>query len=690
MKPDAKTKGYRSNAGVGVKMSIDESATAHIMDILTKMYSDPLSAVIREYSTNAWDAHVMAGNDDLPIDVTLPSATNPVFKVHDQGIGLDADDIAEIYSRYGASTKRETNSAQGMLGIGCKSALSYTDQFTLTGRKNGVTTTVLISRDEDGAGSMTVVDEQTDFQPDGVTIQVPIKAQDVPEMHLKAAKFFMFWQPGTVLVDGTQPERVDGLWLDNHTLLTEDEAVGESLIVMGNVAYPLPSDVPTLYQQPLGVRGRYINGRYVSCRYHAVVFVPIGSVNFAPSRESLMDTRKTRKTLDAARRHITETLRESILAKIANAPTAQEAQQELIRGRDVIAAQELAGATWNGREVILSLKRGRPTPQGHPGVPDYSSPDDWDVEQALKYSYLYLGHARGARKSGERSTTLDLQHEQGVHIIVGFDGKNWTNVKRAKLELYMTAKGHSPMPRLVALDKLTPDEKFWLDGWTTHKWEDIAAVELPKTTTADGKAVRIRGSYDCLWKNDYSEGKPAHEIAAAQNAGTPVYWYHGNKWQVKYVRPVKDRTINPDDSIIVCLGANRIEKFKRDFPKAVRLEDAAKDVAERWFKTQDSETIKAYTVQRACETDLLKRLDGDKLADPDLRELHRLASRDVNAYTRAVEKYQRYITAKDDKAEAWGDAVLAKYPLYRNLGYNVNKDHLILYLNAAYNAEKGA
>ena len=85
MKPDAKPRDFRSNAtGQATRMSIDESATAHLMDVLTKLYSDPELAVLREYSTNAWDSHIAAGVK-RPIEVTLPTRFNPILTIRDYG-----------------------------------------------------------------------------------------------------------------------------------------------------------------------------------------------------------------------------------------------------------------------------------------------------------------------------------------------------------------------------------------------------------------------------------------------------------------------------------------------------------------------------------------------------------------------------------------------------------------------------
>jgi sensor histidine kinase regulating citrate/malate metabolism len=110
--------------GEKIAMGIDPAAMAHIMSILTDLYSDPEYAVIREYSTNAFDSHIEAGQT-RPIEVTLPTDLAPFLTIRDFGIGLDAEGIESIYSLYGASTKRNTNDQVGMLGLGCKSALTY-------------------------------------------------------------------------------------------------------------------------------------------------------------------------------------------------------------------------------------------------------------------------------------------------------------------------------------------------------------------------------------------------------------------------------------------------------------------------------------------------------------------------------------------------------------------------------------
>lgn len=93
---------------------------AHLMTILRDtLYSDKILAVLREYSANAWDAHRQSGCKDIPIRVTLPTHAEPTLVIRDFGSGLSEEDLYQVYTQYGESTKRESNETVGYLGIGC-------------------------------------------------------------------------------------------------------------------------------------------------------------------------------------------------------------------------------------------------------------------------------------------------------------------------------------------------------------------------------------------------------------------------------------------------------------------------------------------------------------------------------------------------------------------------------------------
>jgi DNA topoisomerase VI subunit B len=124
------------------------------------------------HCTAAFDSDVPTHR---PIQIKLPTQFDHYLVIQDFGLGLSIDDITEIYSRYGASTKRDTDDQTGMLGLGSKSALTYATQFTMTSVKNGVKAEVLISVKTNGAGVMEVMDTSTTTEPNGVRITIPTR-----------------------------------------------------------------------------------------------------------------------------------------------------------------------------------------------------------------------------------------------------------------------------------------------------------------------------------------------------------------------------------------------------------------------------------------------------------------------------------------------------------------------------------
>src|SRR6476469_9509797 len=86
-----------------ISMGMSENAIPYLMILLSDMYSDNELACVREYSTNAFDSHIMAGQTK-PIEVFTPTPLSPFLRIKDYGVGMDRDTIANIYAMYGEST----------------------------------------------------------------------------------------------------------------------------------------------------------------------------------------------------------------------------------------------------------------------------------------------------------------------------------------------------------------------------------------------------------------------------------------------------------------------------------------------------------------------------------------------------------------------------------------------------------
>lgn len=158
--------------------TVKQENLAHIFSILrNSLYSDKAGAIIREYSTNAMDAHVQAGLEGKSIVINCPTRFAPTLTIRDYGFGLSEFDIYNVFSSYGESTKRNTNDQVGMMGLGSKSAFCYSDSFTIISHFEGVKKSYLAYIDETNIGKVMMVDEQSTDET-GVEIQVPVKSYD--------------------------------------------------------------------------------------------------------------------------------------------------------------------------------------------------------------------------------------------------------------------------------------------------------------------------------------------------------------------------------------------------------------------------------------------------------------------------------------------------------------------------------
>lgn len=106
----------QKNESIG--MSLDLDSAQILMQMLSKnLYSDSIGSTIRECASNALDSHRRAGvNDPIIVTFNINEANNYEFSVEDFGIGLDANDVQNIISKYGKSTKRNSNTELGMMG----------------------------------------------------------------------------------------------------------------------------------------------------------------------------------------------------------------------------------------------------------------------------------------------------------------------------------------------------------------------------------------------------------------------------------------------------------------------------------------------------------------------------------------------------------------------------------------------
>lgn len=243
IKSAAENEAILSNVGQVGEFRIRNSAKA--FGILSSgLYANKIRAIIREYSCNAYDSHVEAGRADCPFDVHLPNALEPWFAVRDYGVGLDDQQVTNIFTTYFESTKTETDDLIGGLGLGSKSAFSYTDNFTITAIKNGVKRIYTAFINEQGVPSVAMMMQEDTAEAAGVEIRFAVaESYDFRKFQNEAAQVFRTFrtQPTVTGVQDFQPETVDYQMRDvipgAHVLRGRYRL--QSTAIMGNIAYPL-------------------------------------------------------------------------------------------------------------------------------------------------------------------------------------------------------------------------------------------------------------------------------------------------------------------------------------------------------------------------------------------------------------------------------------------------------------------
>jgi len=554
-----------------VGMTFDENSIAHLMSILTDLYSDQELACIREYSTNAADSHVRAGLTK-PIEIQLPTElTDQTFVVKDYGVGMSAKEIYENFSKYGWSSKRDDDTETGMLGLGCKSGLTYTSQFTMVCNKDGIQNVVLVTRQESGAGAVQIINTEETDEPDGVEVRIPVA--NVASFRNRAIWFYRFWDRGTVLVDGIEPEpyqEAADLHLDPDVFITRE--LDHDYFVMGNVPYPIPEEmIPGRYgwQSAITTSGSNTTASYfISCttstsgqfginsstsaaittsrvsyagsrgHYHAVFKVAIGDINFTPSREQLQMTKRTKEAI-----HIAKLFLENTYYRVA-----QEEIEACTNHQDAMAVAAKWSDAWvRAREFTY---RGDVVPRDFypPHIQWSSEYDDEDDDKHWTRAWDWnLSYQRGM----ERLNSVSFKDAHKALHVIGHANKQVNSATKEKVRAYME-ENELDFKRVFFYPK--PFGRPWLDG----------VPMVPYDVIRGRKSSKPRAAAESGWRVLSRTGRtPIATGLVAPDAWIIASQYPSNRQELyeKFQNTVLGRVPN-----IVFIPKDRVQKFKDEFP----------------------------------------------------------------------------------------------------------------------------
>lgn len=305
-------------SGIAQVNSFAIEASAKAFTILSDtLYSNKIRAVVRELSTNAYDAHIEVGAVEQPFEVNLPNRFDSNFSVRDFGPGLSHEDCMGLYTTYFRSTKTNSNEAVGCLGLGSKSPFAYSDTFTVESIFQGMKR-IYVANKGTSSPEFNLMHEEETNDPSGLCVKVPVRSYDYNTFKFEAQSIYSHFhtKPISNIELDYQDHKANIQVSDNNWYISS--SVGDNYVVMGQVAYPIKGDK---FQQKYPEISDFLDKIT-----GLVIIAPIGAVEMTPSREELSYNTNTVNYIVDSLGKIVDSLVEKIAQEIDNCSGIHEAR----------------------------------------------------------------------------------------------------------------------------------------------------------------------------------------------------------------------------------------------------------------------------------------------------------------------------------------------------------------------------
>lgn len=361
---------------VGVKSSTQftVASNAKVMRLLSdSLYSDKVSAIVRELSTNAIDSHIAANIISKPFVIHLPTSDKPTFSIRDFGEGLSLDNLTKLYTTYGASDKDNNNAYVGMMGLGSKSPFALVDSFNVTSYYHGQKYICICGRNSDGIPTLNVMEILPTQEKNGLEINFVVSQNHHADFSEAASKIYRTFPTLPTIKNGKLNIDSPPIVLSGNGWRILERRLDNSIAIMGYVQYPIEAKY---FSKTYRANEDYWSKYYIDSRDNIEaqllnigleIDFPIGSIDVDIGRERLSYNTTTINTIKARLADVFSELKEIISAKITSCSTLWEAQclyRKLITGalgymEDI---SSILDVKWNGFSLSKSI---RPTISKH-------------------------------------------------------------------------------------------------------------------------------------------------------------------------------------------------------------------------------------------------------------------------------------------------------------------------------------
>lgn len=494
---------YESNTNDEDSLEFGIGDVSVIIDILrNKMYENKVRTICQEYIANAIDANREAGQS-RKIEIKVPSKLDPEFKIRDFGPGVTKDRMANVFVKYGSSTKRSTNGLVGGFGLGAKSAWAYTDSFGIVTYVDGVKCSYVAEVASSKNGKLSLLSEEATTEPNGTEISIQVKQQNIQEfinsieratMFCKESEYPIFSNIDTKLFEQQREigkKRFSG---SNLSGLSFKYGIQDVTIIIDCVPYPLPQGftIPEV---------RELQQKTGSTRLN--VFVPNGLVQVAASREKIDDSEMSKKAL-----------KQIFVAALADFERAKKKWEDKIvdTASMLKAIDEQHGFSLSTDKSFdfISLKRGQVYFETERKI--VNKPDDWKPGEPYESYDEKLFSTYGLTSNKRVRATFNVLGEnryylpkQGSRSIVDItdwiactSGINNINLITVLAQREETVEKDGEDIVVLKRDKDLANELIELVERLGFKnIEDVVQkVKKVKTSRKSGVAYEIRGTYE--------------------------------------------------------------------------------------------------------------------------------------------------------------------------------------------------
>ncbi|AVH84968.1 hypothetical protein RsoM2USA_39 [Ralstonia phage RsoM2USA] len=352
-------------------------ASAKMFEILfDKIYSDKIASVVREIGSNALDSHTKAGCKNLPFEIHVPTQMEPWFSVKDFGVGLNTQEVKEIYTVMTKSTKTNNNDEIGGFGLGSKTPFAYTDSFTVICVKDGIKVEYAMYRNAQGIPAFTsitssttpsgdvIVGEETN-EPNGVEVKIPVKIQDISYFGQCIQKTYCSFEVIPQIVNPRPQFRIDRMTSESfskqartyrYAFENGSNYFSGLLVKLGPIIYPVDLDKVFAHEY-----SRSANKFSLLSREKLMLEFAIGELAITVSREQLAYDKPTCKAIIDRLEHIYNESIAEIESKIATCTNRIQAKRMFASMRkgdpsflpltNTILAQGWHVPTWKGEQL---------------------------------------------------------------------------------------------------------------------------------------------------------------------------------------------------------------------------------------------------------------------------------------------------------------------------------------------------